>query len=565
MVKKQKHHHIIILTLIIVIASFFRLYGLNWDQNQHLHPDERFLTMVTNDITWPSSLFEYLGENNPLSPYNNGYDFFVYGTFTVYLVKFISGFIVIDTFDYNNITLVGRLISAFMDIGVVVLVYKISKLIFDKNTALISSFLYSIFVLPIQLSHFYASDTFLVFFLFCSFYLLLKSLNAKKIWVFAVLSGINYGLALASKISALYFLPLIVSVIFFLILKKGTRNALSGGICFVTASLLTWRMLDIKTFASGYLFKINPKFSANIKQLHSFNDPEGWFPPAVQWIKSTPILFPLKNLSYWGLGLPISLLLLISLLYLIYKNSNYLVVLTKRGGIKTITKIKQPNYFLICIILFILSLFFYQGIQFVKAMRYFYILYPLFSIIIAVLLTEAIKNKKLLAVILMVSLVYPLSFMSIYTHKHTRIQASEWIYKNIPIGSTLTCEHWDDCLPLPIKEKSHTLYQIETLELFHPDSSEKWVKINNQFEDADYIILSSNRLWGPIPSVPERYPLSAQYYNELLNDRTKFKKVTEFTSRPTIPFLKIELIDDHADESFTVYDHPKVMIFKKSF
>jgi len=41
--------------------------------------------------------------------------------------------------------------------------------------------------------------------------------------------------------------------------------------------------------------------------------------------------------------------------------------------------------------------------------------------------------------------------------------------------------------------------------------------------------------------------------------------VAEFTSYPHIKIgsKQLEIIDDKADESFTVYDHPKIMIFKK--
>src|SRR5260221_2910699 len=156
---------------ILIIASFFRFYNLNWDQNQHLHPDERFLTMVTNDITWPTSVSEYLDpQRSPLNPRSKGYDFFVYGTIPLYITKIVSSFLVFDTFNYNNITLVGRFISAFLDVGVVLLMYAIGKKLYNKKVGLWAAFIYSLFVLPIQLSHFYAVDTFLNFFLVLSFY-----------------------------------------------------------------------------------------------------------------------------------------------------------------------------------------------------------------------------------------------------------------------------------------------------------------------------------------------------------------------------------------------------------
>src|SRR3989304_3281875 len=74
--------------IILLIAAFFRFYGLNWDQNQHLHPDERFLTMVAGAMKWPT---DYLNtQTSTLNPHNIGYGFYVYGTFSGILVKFFS-------------------------------------------------------------------------------------------------------------------------------------------------------------------------------------------------------------------------------------------------------------------------------------------------------------------------------------------------------------------------------------------------------------------------------------------------------------------------------------------
>ena len=49
-----------ILFFILLVAALFRWYGLNWDQNQHLHPDERFLTMVGTAMQIPASFTDYL-------------------------------------------------------------------------------------------------------------------------------------------------------------------------------------------------------------------------------------------------------------------------------------------------------------------------------------------------------------------------------------------------------------------------------------------------------------------------------------------------------------------------
>ena len=114
------------------------------------------------------------------------------------------------------------------------------------------------------------------------------------------------------------------------------------------------------------------------------------------------------------------------------------------------------------------------------------------------------------------------------------------------------------------------------------------VMIEN-LKKVDYIFLTSNRLYGSIMTYPKKYPTTITYYNALFDGTLGFQKVAEFTSRPhiPIPFIKwcitppgarygivakpsqecpldgISFVDDYADETFTVYDHPKVIIFKK--
>jgi hypothetical protein len=61
------------LALLLLAAAWLRLSGLDWDQGQHLHPDERFLTMVATDIRWPRSLAAYFDTgHSPLNPADVG-------------------------------------------------------------------------------------------------------------------------------------------------------------------------------------------------------------------------------------------------------------------------------------------------------------------------------------------------------------------------------------------------------------------------------------------------------------------------------------------------------------
>ena len=59
---------------LLAMAAILRLHGLDWDQGQHLHPDERFLTMVETAIVPPHSIAEYFDTaRSPLNPANHDY------------------------------------------------------------------------------------------------------------------------------------------------------------------------------------------------------------------------------------------------------------------------------------------------------------------------------------------------------------------------------------------------------------------------------------------------------------------------------------------------------------
>ena len=58
---------LIILVMILCVGAYLRFVGLNWDENSHPHPDERFLTMVETALRIPSSIANISIPRNLLS------------------------------------------------------------------------------------------------------------------------------------------------------------------------------------------------------------------------------------------------------------------------------------------------------------------------------------------------------------------------------------------------------------------------------------------------------------------------------------------------------------------
>ena len=149
----------VLLILIIICGTYFRFIGVNWDADRHLHPDERFLSMVQASITPVSNPGEYFDtESSSLNPANTGYDFFVYGTLPIFLIRYIGE--AIGQSGYDSITILGRQLSAFADIVTILITFLIGKRLYKDKVGLIAAALYSFSVLPIQLSHFMTVDSF---------------------------------------------------------------------------------------------------------------------------------------------------------------------------------------------------------------------------------------------------------------------------------------------------------------------------------------------------------------------------------------------------------------------
>jgi len=537
------------LVLIIFLGAIFRFYGLNWDQSQHFHPDERMITMVANKIHLPTTTEEIQAVFTPQSSLNP--QFFAYGSFPIYLLKIAGSFFgLLDSSfgSYDGLNLVGRWLSALFDLGTLVIIFIIGKQLFNKTVGLLGAFFYSAAVLPIQLSHFYAVDTPLTFFIMAT--LLVAILIQKQFtWEKILILGIFFGLALATKTSALVLLiPVVLTL--FCKLKFSQKFFIS---LFLTFTFCILTFLIVEPFA---LIDF-PNFLQQTMAQQQMTKSAWTFPYTLQYVGKVPYFYEIKNIFFWGLGPLLTALAFVGTVFAIFKtfrptfNSKFLIINS-----------------------FVIAYFLVTGSFAIGFMRYMLPLYPLLCLFAAYFVYiflrfgEAKRQGSVLQVlILSLVLIWPLSFLSIYSQPNTRNQATSWILKNIPQGSSLAIEHWDDALPVGYAP----LYNMIEFPLYDSDTPTKWELMNQKLTDTDYIIIASNRLYTPLmklvdcPKLPTGrcYLQTAEYYKKLFDGSLGFGKVAEFNIQPTLSLFSyhISLDDSGADESFTVYDHPKIMIF----
>jgi hypothetical protein len=575
----------IIFLLILIIALSLRLTGVDWDQGHHLHPDERFLNMLINDMSLPESWGEYLDPaRSPLNPRNNDRGFYVYGNAPITLNKIVTE--TLGREGLHEIALTGRVLSALADSTILFVIYKTVQLFekklkkkqkfINKNTKLWACLMYALLVIPIQQSHFFTTDTFLNLFTFTSLYFILKIFFHQGLFsdLFnLIFSAIFFGLAVGSKISAVLFLPLLMVIIVLSFLnnfykekiKKNQLQQLLASVgCllfFVFVSYFTLRLASPYLFIDANFLNpiLSPAFLQNLKELKSWEGYDVWFPPAIQWI-NRPFTFGITNLAVFGMGL------------VSFSASVVGVIIWTKISIKLFRRGSASNKILALLMISIIGWLFsfvgYYALQFTQSVRYYLLIYPLLAMFAGLGLSSIVAKLKLnllwIAFLIICLSIWPLMFISIYIQPHSRIQASHWIYNNIPANSLILTEHWDDGLPLHMSGFHHR-YQTQQLPVFYQDDQAKWQEINLLLDQADYYILSSNRAWGSITRVPEKYPRMSQFYLDLFEGKTNYQLVAKFSSYPSLEYLglPISFDDSWSEEAFTVYDHPEVYVFER--
>ena len=645
----------ILLALTLVLGAVLRLSGVNWDEDQHLHPDERFLTMVESALTIPG-LDKPIGplpqgcakwggyfntECSPLNPYNHNFGLFVYGTFPIFLTRLIGEFF--GQTGYGEVHLLGRVLSALFDLATVLLIFFIGRRMYGVRAALLGALFLAASVLDIQQSHFFTVDTFTNVPVLLAFWCAMDIADGKH-WRAFVYAGAAFGLALAGRINIAPFAVVLIaagavrayrvarstgrgasdetrfandtalelapeslnassdvrpssSVAFEDVLLGKLTRAFVGLAGAAIIALIVFRIfqpyaangpnfiaptlpkLDTSRGAVNVLLDValswaggvNPKFADNMSYIGELVAGRQDYPPGHQWTNRPAYIFPFENMALWGLGLPLGLAAWAGFAFALYRLIRY----------------REWQHLLI--VVWVGVTFGYTGQQWVKTLRYFLQIYPFLALLAGYFLVtlwdkvgqQSTVNSRqsfgrlsvaLLGVIVVgYTLFWAIAFATIYTRPVSRVTASRWIFENVPKGSILANEHWDDPLPLRIDgmDPFGGMYRSlpsaggdGEMHWYDEDTPEKRAQAIQWIDDADYIILSSNRLYGSIPRLPMRYPLTTKYYEWLFDGTLGFDKVAEITSRPQL--FGVEINDDNAEEAFTVYDHPKVLIFKKA-
>ena len=548
--------HAVALIAIFLLAGFLRVYGMNWDQGTYLHPDERFIAIVSSErIDFPSlsnigSLFD--PAHSPINPRRDGPDgkplSFAYGTLPLYVQSVVSWAVnhVSDRNyrDYSNIYRVGRPLNVMIDLGTLLIVYLLARRMSGRSAALVAALLYATAVLPIQLSHFFTVDIWLTFFVTATLYFAIRFADRPSFGRAAAL-GIPVGCAFATKASvAALLLPLGLMALA-AVMRATDRRLVIGYLALagvVAVALFT-------VFEPYAIVRSGPFFTDISTQAEIVRG--RWDVPFTrQFVGLTPGLYEARNLFLYGLGPAMVIASIVATIWAARhawqrRDVAWGVLLFWMAAYGATLLMTEARF-----------------------LRYSLPLIPVFAVFVGALLTRptAARLRKLRAtaavVVLAGTAIWAFGFVSIYSHQNSRIAASHWMFANIPPGSTVSIETWDDGLPLPYPEApANTFVQIPFDMYGDLAPDDKIQQIAEGLASVDYVILSSDRLADSIDNEPWRYAVQIDYYRRLAAGELGFQLVYEGKVEPGLFGLRLN--DRPADESFTVYDHPHVRIYKK--
>lgn len=527
------------LLVVLLVGAYFRLIGPNWtldqlwlgltgqaempvlvsdwDQSQHLHPDERFLTMVSSSISlvkgcnlpelsvrdcpndqkqWISVSEYFDTANSPFNPNNRGYGFYVYGTLPLLLVGLVGE--LTGMTGYDEIALVGRQMSALIDLGSVFLLYLLASRLYGRRVGWLAAAFSALAVMQIQQSHFYTVDNFPTFFILLAAYFALdvsltgrmrvereggwagvaRSILTSGLFWYSILFGLATGMAMASKINAAPvagLLPLALLLHFWRTKDEpldeslpsemdeladdpaDDEDALPASPAPVTVNRYDylWTLagfLVLGAFLTIVSFRIFQPYAFSGPGFLGFAPNQAWiqviseqraqasgdvdFPPALQWARRAKT-FSIENIIQWGLGWPLGILAFTGLAYMAWR--------ILRGD--------WPKHIMFWF--WTVAYLGWQSLEWNPTMRYQLAVYPFLALMAAWFIfngprwrlapnpdqpaSEGRSHPLMVALygllgltVLVATFGWAYAFTRIYTREHSRVQATRWIYQNVP-------------------------------------------------------------------------------------------------------------------------------------
>jgi YYY domain-containing protein len=557
------------LAVVWLAALALRLYGLNWDEGQDLHPDELFVAKLVLvgqiDPGWPPDFGALLDPaTSPLNPRSDNPETgeahdYAYGALPLLVTDAVAGVVsLLSGTDWNageRVYLVGRVLSALLDSGTVLIVATMARRLGGPWTGIAAALVAALTPMMIQLAHFFTTDSWLTFFVAACLLFCMRAIDRRRVADLAF-AGALAGLAMATK-GSVFTLFGVVALVAPMQILANQPGGLLGPVVGLTRRLV---VIGAAGFAGFALFEpyALARPGVYLQALRTQSDiVRGIFdvPFSRVFVGTTP-LDTVWQWFRWGYG-PVAALLALWGLVLLTRR-----VRLDRGGMALPLLVWLGGYTLVV------------GVAEVRFLRYLAPVTPVLAVAAGLALNRLRQSNwarmpqagpRLAAAAMVGVALWTAAFAAVYAGEHPRLAASRWIYAAAPAGSSLTAEYWDDALPrdfgvaLSPPAFRYATVQVDSYADLPPADAS--AHLFDALAAADFVAISSNRVEAATAAAPWRYAVANAFFRMLSEGDLGFTLVEQWDNPPRLGPLRLD--DADADESFVNYDHPTVRIFAR--
>ena len=572
-------------TVFLYLLLFYtRAVNLDWGLPYPFHPDERNMAVAVQGM----------GCRNLTAPVEECFNphFFAYGQLPLYaaygLLYLVHGRNQTEI-SFSDATIVLRIISALSSMAMVYIAYllfkRLNRDVFDdakskwKHAFRFFFFLSFIFSpVLIQFAHFGTTESFLMMLSVLLIYLgVLHLQQATSLKTHIAWSGVVLGLAVGAKISSLAFV--IIPILSLLLSRHQQGESRTERVRMFLESVVLLGVISAlaAVISSPYSIIKLSDFISSLQYESSVATGSMQVFYTRQYDYSLPVLFQFVKIFPYAVGGVVLAVAVIGF---------FALPRTKEYGLIRLT---------------ILVLFVMNAMMYAKWTRFIAPVYPLIIILAVCTVLTGLRNLfrsvrtlryvslALYAYFLVAFTFQGFAFLSVYTTRDPRFQASDWLFDTVQENEVVLSET-ANVVDLPIDEDETGARgfrgRVIPFNFYDLDADSKLqTQFDSDLASAEYIVVPSRRIFmnhtcvmNPVSNalayekdrcekLQKAYPLLNKYYEKLFNGELGYVEVARFSSFPTIPlFGSHELVfpDEMAEETWTVFDHPVIRIFKRT-
>ena len=568
---------------ILILAALLYGYGLDWGiaslkdfrldgrrvsfAAASFHPDSNALERAAASLDY--SVYPHIvrdGKTFLFSSYGTVFIYVYWGS--VHIAGAVFGF---EPFgeaaaDSDATRMVGRVVSALLGLMTVWVTYLVGSLSFGYTTGLLAASLLCLMPMMIQASHMATVDGALALGTVWMCYHAMAILEDKRLRSY-ILCGVASGITVAIKLNAVLLLAAPVLAHFCVSWRASGETHLLGRLWRPLAGKGLWVFLGCMVGVYGVLTPAAflrfedyflTEFYGNIFHVLWLNltgvevDGIAHLQRGSLYLEGVPTyLYHLTDVFPAGLGWPLMMLIAAGIFYSVFQRSPQAIVLTGTVMI----------YFLIV------------GRFWDKPIRYFVPLGPLFSLLSAWAVIEALKLQRKVqryfsvgfaTVLVLASLIYGVAFAQIYVAVDPRVEAARWTEVNVATDSPLLLERGHNNLStlispernLQIMDLEQEMYNTPNRRLAERGDYVACIE-GAYLSNSRYLVISDDRM-----AMAATQPAAKRYYGDLLKGKLGYTPVQRFTARPKLFGWRFD--DSATDLNGRRYDHPATFVFRRT-